>query len=425
MRILVIPGSNLVAMEILNSLVTIKGVHLYGAGFDTQNQLCQRYEDYFFLNSLTSSSNREVEELVTKCQANYVMFTHDEWILHFANLKMIHEARIVKSTSKSIYLSSYKADTYSQFDSSIPIPTQFQNIRDVNEFPVHIKPNRGQGSKGSKTIFNFEELRNYSDEKSGNIDPNWVLTEFLPGAEFTVDCFSNFNHKVVYAAERERVQTSSGISTHTRQKVAESEILFWAELISKEAAMVGAWFFQMKLDKYDCRKLLEISTRIGGASGINRLRGINLSLLNLYLHQGHFESVELYEQFNLAEIRNRSIVDLGFDFQEIIVDFDDTLIINGVLNHRLLNFLLNQSDKEKKVSILTRNSSINQLELFRYGINLPLFEIRIVPDEDKKSDHINTSSNFIFIDDSHRERIDVKKVFGGNVLVLDPNFCFH
>lgn len=88
-----------------------------------------------------------------------------------------------------------------------------------------------------------------------------------------MDCFSNYKHELFFIASRERLNIVSGVARHSRHSSIDSEISDWASIISKEFRIVGPWCFQIKEDSLGRFQLLEVSTRIAGASGINRLRG--------------------------------------------------------------------------------------------------------------------------------------------------------
>ena len=78
---------------------------------------------------------------------------------------------------------------------------------EITNFPVFIKPDKGQGSVGARKINSPEELK--------NIDiTNFLIMEYLPGKEYTVDCFTNAEGKLIYAKGRSRKRIKSGISVN-------------------------------------------------------------------------------------------------------------------------------------------------------------------------------------------------------------------
>ena len=72
-----------------------------------------------------------------------------------------------------------------------------------------------------------------------------LVMEYLPGREYTVDCFTNSEGRLVYCKGRTRNRIKSGISVNAtfchHPKFAE-----YAHLINNKLNQVGAWFFQLK-----------------------------------------------------------------------------------------------------------------------------------------------------------------------------------
>jgi carbamoyl-phosphate synthase large subunit len=110
-----------------------------------------------------------------------------------------------------------------------------------DNFPLFTKPDIGYGSRNSSIVRDRESLnyafKNDADEK--------IVLEYLPGEEFTIDCFSDLNHKILFAGARKRSRTRVGISVATEiTEVEEASVI--AEKISQALKMNGAWFFQLK-----------------------------------------------------------------------------------------------------------------------------------------------------------------------------------
>lgn len=99
--------------------------------------------------------------------------------------------------------------------------------------------------------------------------------------------------------------------------------------------------------------------------------------------------------------------------------------MNGKLNLSLFDFIRESRDLGKNCKILTRNADLSISQLESHGLHRIIDEIIFVPEFAKKSAYIRENRNFIFVDDSHRERIDVKLVFRRQSVVLDPSFCLQ
>jgi hypothetical protein len=110
---------------------------------------------------------------------------------------------------------------------------------------------------------------------------------------------------------------------------------------------------------------------------------------------------------------------LGYVFNQIFVDFDDTIIVNSKLNRSLLMFLRRQKLSGVKITIISKN--VGDLAGVLKSLKLRKFfdEIIQVPQNTRKSSFIMTSDSFLFIDDSFSERLEMKERFLDQTLTLD------
>ena len=413
MNILVLPGTTGIAREIFNSLCQVKNIQLFGAGFDLEKSLEFTYVRFDALAPWDEIKTlTEVEFIVQKNNIDLIILAHDEWISNTKNLDIIGRAKIIKSNSRAISIALQKSKTYDHFRNLLPCPIVFRDVSQIKTFPVYLKPDRGQGSVGAKAVADRNSLQEFLNY-DGSLKPNWIISEYLPGKEYTIDCFSDKNFQVRYVSVRIRSKINNGLAVET-QVIHDDKLYEWANIISNELSLIGAWFFQAKEDLNGNKKILEIGLRIAGGSGIQRLKGVNLSLLNILLEQNQI--LKIIDQNVFPKI---APIDLGFIYENIYVDFDDTLILNGSINTYLMSFLEDSKRNGHKIILISRNSS-NLLALIdEFGLINFFSEIIRVLDNQLKSSMINTDQNFIFIDDSFKERYDVLLKYRSQVLVLD------
>ena len=406
------------AKEICDSLTTTKGVELYGAGFDLETADGFPYSVFDFLGILGSANLMiRLEEIVLRNQIDYIIFAHDSWIFEFRDTEAIGNAKVIKNSSFAIQVCSFKSSTYDFFRNVLPTPKVFKSIKEITDFPVFLKPDRGQGSVSVKRINEPAELNPFLDENF-LIDSDWVVSEYLPGDEFTVDCFSSLSGKLLYSSPRARISVKSGKAVET--KVIENKILCkWAQLLSQEIKIVGPWFFQAKEDCDGVLKLMEIGLRIAGGSGVQRLKGVNLSHLNVLQSQNL--TLRIIDQSNLPS-KLRDSVELDFIFNQIYVDYDDTLILNSTLNVRLLEFLRESKSKGITITLISRHKGNLDASLKSFVISYLFNQVIHLRNNDPKSKYLKADGNFLFIDDSFRERLDISVQFGRKALVLDESF---
>jgi hypothetical protein len=207
----------------------------------------------------------------------------------------------------------------------------------------------------------------------------------LSGNEYTVDCFSNSQNELIYTNSRERKVGVSGISEVT-SIVYDEKIIKIAHEINNKLKFSGAWFFQLKKDENGEYFLMEVSNRIAGASNINRLNGVNLTSMSLYQHLNY--PISLSKQ-NLVNSIVRKTPSYDLQYERIYLDYDDTYLYVKDIIDKL----------EKEVIIITR--SVKKIDID--------YRVIYVSEKQSKSEIINDLGKLdsIFIDDSHKERLDV------------------
>lgn len=324
---------------------------------------------------------------------------------------------VIGSSSEVTAVCASKIATYSALEGVVPVPTRYHSLEEVPAFPVFAKPDRGYGSRHTLLAHDVRAASAFL----GKFAPgSMLLLEYLPGEEWTIDCFSDRHGRLLYSAARSRSRISNGISVHTRPCTHQQGIFEqWAGAIHEALGPRGAWFFQAKLDAHGQPKLLEVAARLGGSSGLARCRGINLALLSAFDAFGGDVSIDPNDypiEMDRA-LDNRYKLDLHF--QHVFVDLDDCLIVRGLVNRQLLVFLYKAISEGKRLTLITRHHRDPLLTLrdFRIG---EVFDrvIHLREPCEKKSAHIDTE-DAIFIDDSHAERQEVQRAHGIPVFAPD------
>jgi hypothetical protein len=279
-------------------------------------------------------------------------------------------------------------------------PHVYQTIDDVTNFPVFIKPDRGQGSLGVKLIHSKEELLHSVSEIKCP-----VISEYLPGREYTVDCFSDRDEGLLFCGGRERLRMRNGIAVST-QTIDESIFHSFAKKISNELHMQGAWFFQLKEDAENQLTLLEIGPRIAGSMAANRVQGINFPLLSIFEAERAPLSIlkNSYPVLLDRALKNKYRKSISFD--SVYIDFDDTVLLGDRINLQAVQFLYKCINNKIEIILITRHPGDLSNILARYRLNNLFDKVIHLKRGEKKSSQI-THQNAIFIDDSFSERLDV------------------
>lgn len=293
-----------------------------------------------------------------------------------------------------------KEETYKRLSGLVTIPRVYGKD-DILPYPVFVKPKIGYGSRGAKLIYNAQELATEDDLSSK------LILEYLPGDEYTVDCFTDRHGRLLFSAARIRNRIRTGISVNTSFVTNQEEFKAIAEKINEAIGFRGAWFFQVKRNKEGNLSLLEIAARFGGSSLLCAAIGVNFPLLTLFdafeydVHvQPNSYNVEIDRAFSCKYKHN-------IKYSCVYVDFDDCLYINKeCLNTELMGFLFHCINKGIKIILLTKHEGNLEEKLNKFRISHLFDKVLHIPAYETKYKFM-TEQDAIFIDDSYAERTQV------------------
>jgi|TARA_R110002012_G_scaffold209009_2_gene379352 hypothetical protein len=374
-NVLVVPCATQIGVEQFHSLKFNKNFNLIGAAHNESDSL---YMNYIQLKHSIETPEfvEEILHIVKNNNIDVILPSHDEALYILKNHTEL-EYLIPGNSKEIVNICRFKSRTYTKLKTSTKLLSRIPQYTIINS--GFLKPDRGQGSRGSL-----------------NIDQNYLHCEYLSGREYTIDCFSNSENELIYTSPRLRKTITNGIS-ETTSIVLSNELKSIARQVNKVFKFEGPWFFQMKEDSWGNLKFLEIAPRIGGASNINRLNGINLTLSSLYQHFKF--DIEILNQ-NLVTQVNRKQPKFNLNYETLFVDYDDTF---KHIEKTLLEI-------NKPVIVITRS---------KVKINT-IYPTIYVKDNELKSDIINSlkKSSPIFVDDSFKERKDV--ILNCNIPSITP-----
>jgi hypothetical protein len=346
---------------------------------------------------------RDFNRILDKYKIDVVMPTHEDISLFLSvHLDKIHAKVAVPGLEQAKVCRSKKL-TYETFKEDGFCPKVFNSLEDVKEYPVFIKPDKGQGSKGAFMVSGKEDLAKVVNE-------DHVISEYLPGKEFTVDCFTDRHGKLRFVGPRKRHRIEGGISVNSFVVPLTNELELIANSISEKINMRGVWFFQVKEDNKGEPKLLEIAARTAGTMNLYRGLGVNFPLLTVYdlldidvdiIKNDYYLEVDraLFNKYKST-----------LKFKMVYIDFDDTIIKEGRTNPFVMQFLYYMRNDKKKIKLITRHKGNIKKTLLEYSISEKLFdEIIVLKDNQVKSDFIKEKKDVIFIDNSFKERAQVKR----------------
>lgn len=406
-NVLVFPCGTEIGLEINNALKYVKFINLYGAS-STDDNGKMVYENYIPDMPYICDEGfiEKLNEVIKKYNIDYIFPAHDSVVLELSKQASKISAEIITSNYETCRICRSKLKTYEIFKEDLIIPYVYNSTEEVKQFPVFVKPDVGQGSKGAMIIRNMSELKMNIESASEKM----AILEYLPGKEYTVDCFSNQKGELLYSAMRERINTRNGISVNCKTMPLDERVYNIAKIINSKLEFRGAWFFQVKLDINNEFKLLEIAPRIAGTMCLHRNNGVNFELMSIYDRMNY--EINIINNKPSLEVK-RSLINrfvLDYEYSTVYIDFDDTIINKNKVNEFMMLFLYQCANNNKRVILITKHKNDIYESLQKYKIDKSLFyEIIVLSENQNKFEFIKYKEKSIFIDDSFKERQEVYK----------------
>lgn len=414
-NVLVFPCGSENAIEIHNALEDVLNIEVYGASGRSDHGL-HIFKNYIGNLPFIWDTDflKEFIGILKKYKIDLIFPTHDDVVLFLAENQSKISSKIAVPGLTQARICRSKKLIYDLFKNNQFCPKIYDEATEDMEFPVFIKPDKGQGGKGTFLIKRDADLK-----KLAGIDfDKYVVSEYLPGEELTVDCFTDRHGQLRFVGPRTRGRIFGGISVNSKAIVANEEILRIAKEISNKVGMRGLWFFQLKKDQNKQYKLLEVSARVSSTMSLYRELGINFPLLTVY---DWFEyDVEIIKNEYDIEV-DRSLMNrynISMEFNTVYIDFDDTITKGGKVNINVIKLLYHFKNRDKKIILITKHEFDLAESLNELAISSNLFSkiIHIKPD-DEKYKYISETEKVIFIDNAFNER---KKVLTNlNIPVFD------
>lgn len=406
-RVLVFPGGMENGIEIYNSLKQCKEVTLFSASSNVPNQAFYLYKN----NNIVADIHRpdwvdDLNKVIEKNKIDIVYPANSLIIDALSAQKNNIKAKILLPGEHVLNITRSKKRTIAELQDVIPTPVVYNSIEEITSYPVFIKPDNGYGAQGARQVDSEQDLAdiNFND---------FVVQELLTGKEYTVDCLSDNDGKLLFSSGRERSRIRMATSMHAEAVSEKLDEFFasYAEKILEKIKISGAWFFQMKEDKKGNLKLLEIDVRIAGTMCYNRCKGVNFPLLSLYLFYNLPVSLNINNVPLFLDrcLKNRYI--LKCNYKTVYIDLDDTIVFREQINTDIIKFLYQCINQNKRLILITKHEGKREEYLKKWRISELFDEIIWLKEDDKKSDYMK-EKEAIYIDDSFSQRQEVVKALG-------------
>jgi hypothetical protein len=399
-RVLVFPCGTEIGLEIFRSLEYSKDFEVFGAStVDDHGKYV--YKNYIsYVPSVNDDSFIEkINKVVEDYNIDFLFPAHDSVVLKLAQNKSKIKTTIITAPVETCEICRSKRKTYELFRGIIRTPKVY-NMADNLPFPVFLKPDVGQGSKGTLMANTLAEV-----EVALAKDKSLMITEYLPNTEYTGDCFTDRKGKLLFAQARERCRVSNGISMNSKivNIPAISEV---ANKINETIKLRGVWFFQLKYSADNELCLLEIGPRTAGTMALCRVQGVILPLLSLYDFMGLDVSISM----NAFDVEiDRALYaryKTNIVYENVYIDFDDTLILKNRVNSTLMCFLYQSLNEGKNIYLVTKHEENIYDSLERYKIPINMFK-EIVSFTKERNNYEFIKDKSIFIDDCYSGHIKI------------------
>ncbi len=419
-RVLIFPAGAENALEIYDALRYNVNVEVFGASGKKDFAEYQYDAEHYIEEQLYFNTPGFIDVfngILKRYVIDVVIPTHDDITLFLAEHREEFVAKILVSELDTARVCRSKKKTYELFEKDDFCPRVYEKAQEVGKssYPILYKPDVAAGGVGVTKINSVSELEMLpkDDLQKG------VLCEFLPGIEYTVDCFTNRKGELLFVGSRTRDRIVNGIAYRSTEIETTREIQSIAEAINSRLSFFGAWYFQVKEDNDRKLKLRETSCRQSTGMNLYRHKGINFPMLGRFELFGVDTSFVLLECKLQMERRLSSKFRMDLQYDTVYLDFDDTLVVRGRVCLIVIQFLFQCIDDGKKIILLTRHQGELSDILAEHRLSPKLFDeiIHITFNEDKP-DFIN-AERAILVDNSFAERKLINDRLGIPVFDVD------
>lgn len=407
-NILVFPCGSEIALEIYNSVKYSTYFHLIGAS-STDDHGKFVYKDY--ISGLPYVTDPEIlpalKKIICERKIDAIYPTMDLVITTLKGYEKELGCPVVGCDLETTKICLSKRKTYHMLKGLIRLPHIYDAEEvPVDAYPVFVKPDIGYGARGTRKIKNQEEMDACLEDAKKKL-----VLEYLPGKEYTVDCFTDRYGVLRYSAARVRHRIKSGISVNTFFVKDQEEFRRIISVINDNISFRGPWFAQFKRSKDGQLCLMEIAARLGGSSALDRAIGVNFSQLALFDCFDYDVEINTNDYEVVLDRALGNKYSCRPDFDTVYIDYDDCLILNKKdINCELIRFLYQCINEKKRLILLTKHLGDLKGELSDFRLDHLFDEVIHINPEDRKVDHIK-AGKFIFIDDSFAERKRVQDAF--------------
>ena len=406
-----LPGGSVIGLEIIRSLARSRLFELIGAAHEDDHSRFAVDEIHRIPPVSHPAFLDTVNDLAASARVDVIFPANDDVGLAFAHAQesgqLVTPALTSDPTTHEITRS--KRSTYVHLHGDVPVPAEVSDTTSPPIFPLFAKPDRGRMSIGTFRVDTPAELAVARQR-------NLLVTEYLPGPEYTVDCFTDRTGELRFARGRTRERIFGGISARSRW-VVDDRMPAMARAINGRLSLRGGWFFQVKERRDGELVLMEVAPRIAGTMGLSRAIGVNLPLLTLL---DHFDAdVEIPPLVPVTEV-DRALessfrTDLTYD--RVYMGLADLVLVDDSVDLTAIRFIFQCRNRGIAVHLITRHAGDLAATLRKHGLADLFASIRQIAPTEPKWPHVPPGAA-VFIDASIPDRRAVTQHRG--VPAFDP-----
>jgi len=224
-------------------------------------------------------------------------------------------------------------------------------------------------------------------------------------------CYTTQSGKTIYCASVAFTDVGQG-----RHSPAAPDVLARVQAAAQQRGLRGAWCFAPGTDT-------EVSPLSHEALALHRLFGVNLLALSLFETGGHPVDVIPPLGHRVHAMAQGLSIELDKE-GPVFLDLDDTLLVHGAVHDDGRGFLARAQGRGLPVHLVTRHFQEPVKTLAAHGIDARQFaDIHWLTDGTPKSAVIAGAGGALFIDDSFKERREVRDALG--IPVFAPDVLAH
>jgi carbamoyl-phosphate synthase large subunit len=147
-------------------------------------------------------------------------------------------------------------------------------------YPVIVKPRTGSGSRDITAVMSAEELKHMEPSA------DFIVQEYLPGEEYSIDVLADTDGRVVAGVPRVRARVDSGVSVGGRT-LHDCELERFGATVVTTVGLTFISNVQVRRDHAGHPALLEVNPRAPGSLSLTIACGVDMPRMALDTMRGH------------------------------------------------------------------------------------------------------------------------------------------